>query len=154
MGAGAWAGYAVGDSEEITACAHSRTGQLRLLADGDDCRQKEVPVSWSIQGPIGPPGAPGTTGWTTSRGSVAATLTDGGYWAAEKAVTCPEGQLVTGGGYTYFNYPENPANVRVKENGPRDFNLGPNANPRSWQVSIEADEPGTLAVDAVCANAS
>jgi len=51
---------------------------------------------------------------------------------------------VTGGGYTYFNYPENPANVRGKENGPRDFNLGPNANPRSWQVTERVSDAETI----------
>lgn len=42
-----------GSESTIHACAHKVTGNLRLA---NTCRRTETPVSWSIQGPAGPPG--------------------------------------------------------------------------------------------------
>lgn len=57
VGLGAPAPAAAGDGV-IHACAHKRTGNLRYVPDGA-CRPSERPLSWSVEGPVGPQGPPG-----------------------------------------------------------------------------------------------
>jgi hypothetical protein len=59
---------------KITACARLKDGRLRVSAPDVDCRRKERPLAWNIQGepgpigqtgqagPAGPTGPPGTPG--------------------------------------------------------------------------------------------
>ncbi len=49
-------------SEVIAACAKKRGGLLRLVSSPGACRPSERPVSWSAQGPPGPPGERGEPG--------------------------------------------------------------------------------------------
>jgi hypothetical protein len=48
-------------ADVITACA-SPSGQLRLVASGEPCKQNEKRVVWDMQGPPGPQGVPGVAG--------------------------------------------------------------------------------------------
>ena len=76
-GAAGYAGSALTapDTTTIHACRNSENGLLRMLvASGQPtshsedskwsttCRQSETPVSWSVQGPVGPQGATGPQG--------------------------------------------------------------------------------------------
>ena len=46
----------------IHACKHPSGGWLRQVAGPAQCRRRETPVSWNIQGPKGDPGEPGAQG--------------------------------------------------------------------------------------------
>lgn len=61
-GAGVVAAVEHSDSGVLHGCAHERSGELRLLADGEDCRQGERAVQWNVQGPPGPAGPEGAAG--------------------------------------------------------------------------------------------
>jgi len=49
-------------SPTIKACANRNSGQLRILAEGETCRNTEVPLSWNVQGPKGDKGDKGDPG--------------------------------------------------------------------------------------------
>jgi hypothetical protein len=49
-------------SETIFACKHPSGGWLRQVAGPAQCRRRETPVSWNVQGPKGDPGEPGAQG--------------------------------------------------------------------------------------------
>jgi hypothetical protein len=49
-------------STTVTACAHARTGNLRLKLKPRKCRKSERPVTWGIVGPRGAQGAQGPQG--------------------------------------------------------------------------------------------
>lgn len=86
--AGAGVAVAAGDGDVLVACAHDRSGELRLVDDASACRGREHAVSWNEQGPPGdtgpqgpqgpmgpmgpegPMGPPGPPGPATSGGSV------------------------------------------------------------------------------------
>jgi hypothetical protein len=53
--------FAAGDGR-LSACAKTKSGRLRLVAQNKACRQGEERVTWSQQGPGGAPGAPGLRG--------------------------------------------------------------------------------------------
>jgi len=48
------------NSVEIHACWKIRSGDLRLAgvdsAGNTSCRINELPITWAVQGPVGPPG--------------------------------------------------------------------------------------------------
>lgn len=48
--------------DPISACADTKSGDLRLLAPGEQCKKSETPVGWNVEGPPGPQGAPGAPG--------------------------------------------------------------------------------------------
>jgi hypothetical protein len=65
----------------LHACAQKSSGQLRLVSDGQSCRDDETAVTWNVQGPpgpqgpSGPPGPPGPTApgsivWKDATGAV------------------------------------------------------------------------------------
>lgn len=70
--------YAVAStsSETITACAHKRTGDLRIMT-GKKCKKSERAVSWSAGAAQVTQGASGPKGDTGSPGSQGAPGTDG-----------------------------------------------------------------------------
>jgi Lamin Tail Domain len=49
-------------SETIFACKHPSGGWLRQVAGPAQCRRRETPVSWNVQGQKGDPGEPGAQG--------------------------------------------------------------------------------------------
>jgi type VI secretion system secreted protein Hcp len=50
------------DSSTLRACVQSEDGQMRLIADGATCKNKERLVTWNVTGPVGPAGAAGAQG--------------------------------------------------------------------------------------------
>lgn len=105
-----------GDGDLIAACVQRNNGQLRIVADADDCRNSETYLEWNSEGapgPAGPPGAPGTPGVDGEDGADGQDGVDGvsGYFIAESSchevasgawaainVYCPAGKKVLGGG--------------------------------------------------------
>lgn len=58
-------GVAVADSPydpTVRGCYASATGALRVLSDGEECRNNEQPIEWSRTGPQGPAGEKGEPG--------------------------------------------------------------------------------------------
>src|SRR5262245_52067008 len=52
----------------IYACVTKNTGAVRIVATVGSCKNGESPLSWNIQGPIGPQGLPGQKGDTGATG--------------------------------------------------------------------------------------
>lgn len=59
-----WAASAAGEATPtiIYACKHPSGGWLRQVAGPAQCRRRETPVSWNIEGQKGDPGDPGAPG--------------------------------------------------------------------------------------------
>lgn len=56
-----WAGVAVAQTapEEIVACVHKSTGNLRVVEGAGDCRSQETVLQWNRDGSAVPgPGGP------------------------------------------------------------------------------------------------
>jgi type VI secretion system secreted protein Hcp len=51
-----------GDDGTINGCYGKGNGDLRVVENADDCRNRETPIKWSQRGPAGPQGIPGPTG--------------------------------------------------------------------------------------------
>jgi hypothetical protein len=51
-----------GDGAVIYGCAQKNNGNLRVVAEGENCRPSEHPISWNQEGPQGPPGQNGADG--------------------------------------------------------------------------------------------
>ena len=49
-------------NERIRACVQNNSGAVRIVDHGDDCRNNEHRISWSIRGPEGPAGLQGPQG--------------------------------------------------------------------------------------------
>jgi hypothetical protein len=88
---------------QLTACASTRDGALRLVASTARCRRGERPVSWSVRGPAGPRGAAGAPGAPGPAGSAGATGPQGpaGQQGASGAQgdQGPPGPSTLGNGY-------------------------------------------------------
>jgi len=61
-GAGLAASSGNGTPTVIYACKHPSGGWLRQVAGPAQCRRRETPVNWNIEGPKGDPGEPGAPG--------------------------------------------------------------------------------------------
>lgn len=62
---------------QITACAMKKSGDMRLVRSGSDCRKKEQAVSWTTTGSPGPVGERGPRGIQGERGPNGTAGTDG-----------------------------------------------------------------------------
>jgi Collagen triple helix repeat (20 copies) len=115
--------YAAAATSTLRGCANKRTGALRLAAS---CHRNERAVSWNIQGtpgatgPAGPTGPAGAIGATGARGATGANGANGATGPAGPAsvgeesasfsiaankpttetISCPMGDVATGGGGT------------------------------------------------------
>jgi hypothetical protein len=83
-----------GSDGQLHACAQKNSGALRLVAEGESCKNDEVAVAWNVQGvqgaqgpqgtqgPAGPPGQAGGVVWKDAVGTkvpvVGQPMTDGG----------------------------------------------------------------------------
>jgi hypothetical protein len=84
------------DGEKIHACAHKKSGDLRVVADPTECKPSEEAVSWNREGPPGPPG--------TNSLQVVHETTDVPTSEANRnfilaSALCPSGMSATGGGF-------------------------------------------------------
>ena len=46
-------------SQAIYGCYHNKNGKLRVVSDLSLCKKAELPITWNVTGPQGPPGNPG-----------------------------------------------------------------------------------------------
>jgi Collagen triple helix repeat (20 copies) len=58
------------ESAVIQACSAKGSGLLRVVSAPSKCRKHEIPISWNVQGPAGPPGVPGPKGDQGPAGSM------------------------------------------------------------------------------------
>jgi hypothetical protein len=49
-------------AQVIHACAKSNDGSLRVVSNPAECKAKESPLAWNVQGPTGPQGPAGAQG--------------------------------------------------------------------------------------------
>jgi len=80
----------------ITACV-AKDGSLRVIALAGQCKDKETPLSWNVQGEQGPPGVLGFYTVTSEVSMPGASLNYGTF------ARCDLGDAVTGGGYHYVD---------------------------------------------------
>ena len=64
-----------GASETIFACKHPSGGWLRQVSESTQCRRRETPVSWNVEGPKGDPGEPGAPGPKGDKGDPGTAIT-------------------------------------------------------------------------------
>jgi hypothetical protein len=140
----------------ITACYQKRRGTVRVIdaQTGERCRKSEKQLSWSQNGPQGPAGPPGPAGPLGPKGDpgisgreiVSASFTAEGQppcasnalcvlQTTRRAVLCPAGKDVLGGGYLLTQ------NQLVRHDiyGSRPINpgeVGYNATTPGWGVEI------------------
>ena len=96
-----------GASGTISGCYSKSNGSLRVIdaESGASCAaNKEAALSWSQQGPQGPPGVQGPPGpaletLTVSANSSAVEDSDDGFDLKLAHAFCPDGSVATGGGY-------------------------------------------------------
>lgn len=80
----------------IHACVLNapNNAQVRIIGANASCGPNETPLHWNAQGPAGPPGSPGVSGYQINSG--------GTPWNSDspKALNmpCPPGKAATGGG--------------------------------------------------------
>ena len=104
-------------SQVIRACAQNGSGAIQLLADGQQCKPNETPISWNVQGPTGdtgaqglkgdkgdpgPQGPSGLTGWEHKVQSYPNESIEP-YGQQIYDVSCSPGKKVLGGGAGSFN---------------------------------------------------
>ena len=61
LGGGAMAAATGGSTSTLSACV-ARSGDMRLVSEGNTCRRNERLVTWNVKGPRGKTGAVGATG--------------------------------------------------------------------------------------------
>lgn len=76
------------NAQVINACYNSRNGDLRRVDDPSECRTREMPLSWHIEGPQGPEGPAGPMGATGATGAT-----------GDTGVTGPPGPEGPAGGF-------------------------------------------------------
>ena len=86
-------------TNRLTGCRNTSTGALDQMRGGSlplggSCGAGEVTVSWNREGPQGPAGEPGVSGWEMVTSSSAYTSIS----PRSQVVSCPAGKKVVGGG--------------------------------------------------------
>ena len=59
-------------ADVINACITKSTGQVRIVSTPAQCKSNEAPLTWNVNGPVGPQGPPGADGQPGPAGLVAA----------------------------------------------------------------------------------
>ncbi len=135
------------DDGIINGCYKKNDGQLRVVANLDDCRQSEMPVSWNQEGPPGEQGPAGVLGYEV----VLAATDENSEDLKFMNVECPSGKVAIGGGARVFGDITN--GVAIVANGPE----GTTSAPESWSGLAKeispTDKNWGLRVDVFCVNA-
>jgi hypothetical protein len=66
---------AMSSSNQINACYKPSNGSIYIVGQGSKqcaCQPHDVPISWNVRGPAGPPGPPGSAGPQGARGPAGA----------------------------------------------------------------------------------
>lgn len=156
----------------INACVTTKSGAVRIVADGVKCKTGETATNWNQTGPQGPQGIQGEQGPQGIQGEAGPPGSNvmAGYDRVEKSMTIPPGQLTqvmatcasnkapVGGGYHAYGtpYDAQPPPIQIASNGPgQDIHVtvgGATTYVRGWRVGFyNADTVEHLVyVDAVC----
>ncbi len=121
----------------ISACAKQTNGGLRLA---DECRRSEVPVSWNVEGPAGPPGpADLTVMLRERRQTFTVQPVSSGQGPGGASSFCQPGEVAISGGMTTFGADLFPLEY---------FASGPAGTGTGWYVDWinPTDEPVTASV--------
>lgn len=137
------------NGEEIHACVNKGSGALyQPNGKKNGCKKEDEEISWNREGPPGPQGEPGISGYERVD-QLIRRFGDSGSAVAE----CPEGKRVLGGGYFVNGLPENASRLRITRSAPfRDFRGGLRVG---WVISYFKEAgAGTLHgnVYAICAS--
>ena len=106
---------ALAQGENIINTCVSKDGTLRVIILEEQCKSKETPLSWNVQGQQGPQGEPGPQGEQGEQGPMPGFYTVTSDRAkpagtiAETHVTnarCDVGDSVTGGGFRLLGFSE------------------------------------------------
>lgn len=85
------AAMAMHDVNTLHACAKENSGDLRLVADAQECKPSEAAVEWNVQGPTGPPGT------ASVHAHIAEETSDAPFFGV--TAWCEEGEVALGGGF-------------------------------------------------------
>ena len=145
-------------SEIIHACV-AKDGALRIVALDGQCKSKETPLSWNIQGEQGPAGVLGFYTVQSETDILPPAALNKGATAR-----CSLGDKVTGGGYRYITYNEDGSTgivffsgQNLLVNGPVSADLSQDLG-EGWTVHITTNSPNLeahdviLEVSAICAD--
>jgi hypothetical protein len=142
-------GVALAQNDIIEACVKDN-GEMRIVDTAEDCKDNETSLSWNVtgptglqgpQGPEGPAGPPGPTGGLSGYEIVEshpATSDINPGQVGTVSAYCPEGKVVTGGGYS-----DHSASLQIISGYPVEG---------AWVVRAFQDStvPGSIRVWAVC----
>jgi hypothetical protein len=137
----------------IHGCYQTSNGNLRVIDTdaGGQCRGGESPLSWSVTGPTGPPGATNVVIRTETE-----TIASGE--TATFTAFCSSGEVATGGGWRLVGgVPTGAPPVTVLGSVPQSSSPEPSAGetPIGWKVIGAVSQDGAshnVTVFAVCAS--
>jgi hypothetical protein len=138
------------DSNSVVICIKQGKGDLRLVADADDCKRNERAVTVNRQGPTGPAGPQGARGPTGASGADGADGDTGAQGpTGATGATGPSGaQGPTGETVTGFRAQRaTPFEVEVTALGAGPIGLPPDDQPPTTILTLDLPE-GVYAVDA------
>ena len=150
-------GMTLGSTAEntVTACVNERSGHVRIVDSGDDCRGGESVVTWNKQGPPGPAGPEGPPGPEGPAGPQGPPGGVSGHEIVEQTylvgstgetvnVDCSPGKKVVGGGLKI------PSGVAFEVTASY-----PQSDGEGWEVTAQSPGPDlTLNVYAICVDAN
>lgn len=129
------------DSSGVIHGCYNAAGQLRVVQGS--CRPGETALSWSQQGPAGPPGPSLRTVVAEGTSSIAG---PGGFETASLTCSGPYPLLISGG-YEIDNTQTSPTDYAIV------FSMPLNASTWAVRIAVPADAPGNVSwhLRAVCA---
>jgi hypothetical protein len=96
-----FATYGSAAADEIHACITKTTGQLRVVSTTGQCKSNEAPLTWNVEGPVGPTGPQGPPGVDGQPGLVSAHQAE----ASGTPSGTPLGSFISGDLLTSMNLP-------------------------------------------------
>jgi hypothetical protein len=139
-----------GPDGTISACADGN-GRLRVIdaEAGTTCKTSERPLAWNQQGPAGPQGSPGISGYEL----VEAVSANDSSSPKQVFADCPAGKRAIGGGARAFHeglkgeFPLKELTIAASN---------PTVDGSAWQAvaleAVPAEDAWTLRSYAICAN--
>jgi len=105
---------ALAQGENIINVCVVKDGSMRVVAGEEQCKSKETPLSWNVEGQQGPQGEPGPQGEQGEQGPMLGFYTvtsqivmpDEIFFVGNlgKTARCDVGDAVTGGGFRFTEY--------------------------------------------------
>ena len=154
---------ALAQGENIINACVSKDGSLRVVISEEQCKSKETPLSWNVEGQQGPQGEPGPQGEQGEQGPMpgfytvtSETVVPGSSVGFGASAFCDIHDVVTGGGYHYILY-ENGEKSEVGFNQNGAIANRPDKSDggiEGWTVRVWSNAPAShiLEVFAICAD--